>query len=367
MNWILLVGGLGLLVAGAELLVRGGAALAARLGISSLVIGLTIVAYGTSSPELAVSANAVLTGQPNIALGNVVGSNILNVLFILGTASLICPLQVSAQLVRVDVPVMVGVSAALLVMSLDGKLDRADGMILLAGMAAYTVLVIHLGRKAGSLAKTDPESKPLQADEKAAALKTLVWNVFLCLAGLGILIWGAGWFVDAAIQIARSFGISELVIALTIVAAGTSMPEVATSIMASVRKERDIAVGNIVGSNIFNILGILGVSVVLAGEKGLSVPAGLMHFDYVVMLAAAAACLPIFFSGHTIARWEGGVFFFYYVVYTAYLILKASEHDQLPLFNNVVLFFVVPLSVLTAGVIYYQSHRSSLSLRRRDP
>lgn len=331
------------------------------------MIGLTIVAYGTSSPELAVSANAVLAGQTDIALGNVVGSNIFNVLFILGAASLICPLQVSAQLVRVDVPVMVGVSSALLVMSLDGKLGRIDGILLLAGMAAYTFLVIHLGRKASSLAKKDLESKTQETIGKASALKTLVWNIFLCLAGLGVLIWGAGWFVEAAIQIARSFGISELVIALTIVAAGTSMPEVATSIMASIRKERDIAVGNVVGSNIFNILGILGVSIVLAGEKGLSVPAGLMHFDYVVMIAAAAACLPIFFSGHTIARWEGGVFFFYYVVYTLYLILKASEHDQLPVFNNVVLFFVLPLSVLTAGVIYYQSSRGTSSLSRRDP
>lgn len=367
MSWLFLIVGLGLLVAGAELLVRGGAALAARLGISSLVIGLTIVAYGTSSPELAVSANAVLSGQSDIALGNVVGSNVFNVLFILGLASLICPLQVSAQLVRVDVPVMVGVSAALLVMSLDGNLGRVDGILLLAGMAAYTFLVIHLGRKASSLERKDLELKTPEKSEKAAALKALVWNVFLCLAGLGTLIWGAGLFVDAAIQIARSFGISELVIALTIVAAGTSMPEVATSIMASIRKERDIAVGNVVGSNIFNILGILGVCAVLAGEKGLSVPAGLMHFDYIVMLAAAAACLPIFFSGHTIARWEGCVFFFYYVIYTAYLILKASEHDQLPLFNHVVLYFVVPLSVLTAGVIYFQSYLGSSSSRRRHP
>lgn len=352
MNWVVLLAGLGLLIIGAEMLVRGGASFAARIGISSLVIGLTIVAFGTSSPELVVSAKGALTGSADIAIGNVIGSNIFNVLFILGISALICPLTVSQQLVRVDVPIMIGVSVLAFILCLDGVLGKVDGIFLLTGIVLYTWFVIYLGKK-----EKKAEVIKEYESEFGAAQKSKSWflDIFLIAGGLGVLIFGARWFVDGAIGIARSFSISELVIALTIVAAGTSMPEVATSIMASIRKERDIAVGNVVGSNIYNILAILGVSSILA-KDGLPVSLGIMDFDMPVMIAVAFACLPIFFTGRTISRWEGGVFVFYYAAYTAYLILKSSEHDQLPMMSGVMMLFVIPLTVLTMVVVYFQTH-----------
>jgi cation:H+ antiporter len=352
MNWIALLAGLGLLVIGAEMLVRGGASFAARMGISSLVIGLTIVAYGTSSPELIVSAKAALAGSPDIAIGNVVGSNIFNILFILGISALICPLAVSQQLVRIDVPIMIGVSVLTFILSLDGMLGKVDGIIFLTGIVLYTWFVISLGKKEKKKEVIKEYESEFGAPKKS---KSWLLDIFLIAVGLGVLIFGARWFVGGAIGIARGFGISELVIALTIVAAGTSMPEVATSIMASIRKERDIAVGNVVGSNIYNILAILGISSILA-KDGLPVSAGIIDFDMPAMIAVAVACLPIFFTGRTISRWEGGVFIFYYAAYTTYLILKSSEHDQLPMMSGAMMIFVIPLTVLTMTVIYFQTH-----------
>lgn len=352
MNWIALLAGLGLLVIGAEMLVRGGASFAARMGISSLVIGLTIVAYGTSSPELVVSAKAALAGSPDIAIGNVVGSNIFNILFILGISALICPLAVSQQLVRIDVPIMIGVSVLTFILSLDGMLGKVDGIIFLTGIVLYTWFVISLGKKEKKKEVIKEYESEFGAPKKS---KSWLLDIFLIAVGLGVLILGARWFVDGAIGIARGFGISELVIALTIVAAGTSMPEVATSIMASIRKERDIAVGNVVGSNIYNLLAILGVTSILA-KDGLPVSAGIIDFDMPAMIAVAVACLPIFFTGRTISRWEGGVFIFYYAAYTTYLILKSSEHDQLPMMSGAMMIFVIPLTVLTMTVIYFQTH-----------
>lgn len=352
MDWILLIAGLTFLVVGAEVLVRGGVSFASRIGISSLVIGLTIVAFGTSSPELIVSAKGVLAGSPNIAIGNVVGSNIFNVLFILGISALICPLTVSQQLIRIDVPIMIGVSVLALILSSDGILGKADGILLLTGIVLYTWFVIHLGKK-------EKKKEVIQEYELEFGLarksKSWLLDIFLIAGGLGVLILGARWFVDGAVGIARGLGISELVIALTIVAAGTSMPEVATSVMASIRKERDIAVGNVVGSNIYNILAILGVSSILA-KDGLPVSSGVMGFDMPIMIAVAIACLPIFFTGRGISRWEGGVFVFYYAAYTAYLISKSSGHDQLAMMSWIMMIFVIPLTVLTMTVIYFQTH-----------
>jgi len=359
MSWLFLLAGLGLLVIGAEMLVRGGSALAARLGISALVIGLTIVAFGTSAPELAVSAKAALAGQPDIALGNVIGSNIFNVLFILGISALISPLVVSQQLVRVDVPVMLGVSVLVFLMALDGKLGQIDGLFLLSGFVLYTLAAVKLGKKEGREVQQEYEkefgTKRLVHDKSPRAM---LGKILLVIAGLVVLIVGARLFVDASVGIARSFGISELVIALTIVAAGTSMPELATSVMASIRGERDIAVGNVVGSNIFNVVAILGISSLLAGPEGIRVSKAVYDFDLPVMIAVAAACLPIFFTGHKIARWEGAVFLLYYIFYVVYLIFKTSSHDQLPLFSSTMLMFVLPITILTMVVVYFQSHHN---------
>jgi cation:H+ antiporter len=348
-----LLAGLALLIGGAELLVKGASRIAAGFGISPLVIGLTVVAFGTSSPELAISVGSALDGQADIAVGNVVGSNIFNVLFILGISALITPLVVSKQLVKLDVPIMIGVSGAALWMALDGNIGTLDGILLVAGLLAYLLLLLRISRRSGDLG----ELAPPEAGSRH-------WSVDLLLVGvgLGLLVLGSRWLVTAAVTIAQAVGVSELVIGLTIVAAGTSMPEVATSIIAAMRGQRDIAVGNVVGSNIFNLLCVLGLTALVA-PGGLPVSAAAANFDLPVMIAVAVACLPIFFVGYTIYRWEGALFLAYYVAYSAYLVLAATEHDALPMYSDAMIGFVVPLTVVTLAVLLVRDLRA----RRRGP
>jgi cation:H+ antiporter len=349
MNLLLFLAGLAALIVGASLLVRGASKLALSLGISPLVVGLTVVAFGTSSPEMAVSAGAALSGQTDIAVGNVVGSNIFNVLFILGMCALIVPLVVDVQLIRQEVPIMIGASLLLLALALDGRIGVVDGALMLVLLTAYTAFLVVQSRAQTQAAK----------DEYAAEIKPApggAWDarwpvqVALIAAGLALLVLGADWLVTAAVTFAKALGVSDLVIGLTIVAAGTSMPEVAASLVAAFKGERDIAVGNVVGSNTFNILGCLGLSGVLAGGSGLGVAPSVLAFDLWVMLAVALACLPVFLSGREIARWEGGVFVAYYVAYVGYLILAAQQHDALGTFSAAMMSFVVPLTVITLVV-----------------
>jgi cation:H+ antiporter len=340
--------GLVFLIAGAEALVRGASRLAAALGLSPLVIGLTVVAYGTSAPELSVSVQSALSGQVDIALGNVVGSNIFNVLFILGVSALIAPLLVAQQLVHLDVPLMIGVSVLLLVLALDGVVGRVDGALLCVGMVVYTIFAIRLSWSEGA---TIQEEYTREFGNQAAKTTTsLLVQIGYIVIGLALLVFGSRWLVSGAVTFAQWLGVSELVIGLTIIAAGTSLPEVATSIIASIRGERDIAVGNVVGSNIFNILAVLGLSSIVAAE-GIPVSSAVLRFDLPVMIAVAVACLPIFVSGHLIARWEGALFFAYYIAYTLYLILDAAGHDALPAFSGLMLSAVLPLTVITLTVI----------------
>lgn len=346
MEILMFVGGLVALAIGAELLVRGASRLAISCGISPLVVGLTVVAMGTSAPEVAVSVGAALDGRADIAVGNVVGSNILNVLFILGVSALITPLVVSAQIIRQEVPILIGASLLLLAFTLDRKLSVVDGALLLALLVAYTVFLVLQSRR---------ETQATRAEYEHSALRTSTWDahwgvqLLLVAVGLGLLVAGSDWFVQAAVLFAKALGVSDLVIGLTVVAAGTSMPEVATSIMAAVRKERDIAIGNVVGSNTFNILGCLGLSGLVAPD-GIAVASAVLNFDIWVMLAVAFACLPIFLTGREIARWEGALFLGYYVAYTLYLVLRAQKHDALPAFSSVMLSFVIPLTIVTLVV-----------------
>ncbi len=339
--------GLLLLVAGAEALVRGASRLAAAAGISPLVIGLTVVAFGTSSPELAVSIKAAGSGQASIALGNVIGSNIFNVLFILGLAALIAPLVVSQRLVRLDVPLMIGLSVLVLLMGSDGTLGRVDGLALFAGLVLYVVFAIRQSRKESAEIR---EEYRKEFGEKESAGRGRAVNVVLVAGGLAMLVVGSKWVVDAAIFMAQYLGVSELVIALTIVAAGTSLPEVVTSIIATVRGEVDIAVGNVVGSNLFNIMGVLGLSSTIAPE-GIGVSPAVLGFDLPIMLVVAFACLPIFLTGGKISRPEGALFVGYYLAYTLYVILAASQHDRLPAFSAVMLYFAIPLTLVTLVVL----------------
>jgi cation:H+ antiporter len=351
--FLLLGVGLALLVAGAEMFVRGASRLAVLLGISPLVIGLTVVALGTSAPEIAVSVQASAAGQGDLALGNVIGSNIFNVLFILGLSALLLPLIVSQQLVRLDVPVMIGAGLLLMVLAIDGRLGFLDGGILLLGGAGYILFLIVVSRRQGIGGQVE-----LDTDSPAAAVAGSAWagNAGFIVVGVAMLILGSRWLVSGAVTIAESLGVSQLIIGLTVVAAGTSLPEVATSVIAALRGERDIAVGNVVGSNIFNILIVLGLAALVAPVP-ISVPASVLRFDLPVLTAVMLACLPIFFTGHRIERWEGALFLAYYVAYTLFLILAASGHEALPAYSAVMLSFVLPLTVLTLVIVAWRSLR----------
>ncbi|MCK6407887.1 calcium/sodium antiporter [Thauera sp.] len=337
--------GLVALVAGAELLVRGASRLAVSFGVSPLVVGLTVVAFGTSAPEMAVSVGSALGGAPDLAIGNVVGSNIANVLLILGISALITPLLVDEQIIRQEIPIMIGASALLVVMALDGNIGLVESIVLFALVIAYTLFLVVQSRRA---------SKAVQ-DEFETGIPTSTWDrhwavqLALIAVGLVLLVVGADWLVDAAVAFARAFGVSDLVIGLTVVAVGTSMPEIATSIIAAIRGQRDIAVGNVVGSNVFNILAVLGAAGIASGV-GLPVSDAARNFDLWVMLAVAFACLPIMITGREIARWEGVVFLAYYVAYTAWLVLQAQQHESVQAFSGIMLGYVMPLTVITLVV-----------------
>ncbi|NCJ08631.1 calcium/sodium antiporter [Synechococcales cyanobacterium C] len=349
------IAGLVFLVAGAEALVRGASRLAAIAGISPLVIGLTIVAYGTSAPELFVSLQANWLGQADISIGNVVGSNIFNVLFILGLSSLVVPLVVAQQLIRLDVPIMIGVSLLTLLLGMDRHLSPAEGMFLFMGGVGYTLFLIWHSRKEHNEAVQAEYdgAYPPQVSSPRQWLINFAW-IGIGLVGLAL---GSRWLLAGATSIAKALGLSELIIGLTIIAIGTSLPELCTSVVASIRGERDIAVGNVVGSNIFNILVVLGVASI-ASPQGVHISGAALRFDIPMMIAVAIACLPIFFTGNRIERWEGLLFMGYYVAYTTYLIMEAMNHEQLPLFSTILGTFVIPLTVLTLVIVTVREVRA---------
>ena len=347
MIYLAFAAGLVLLIVGADLLVRGASRMALSFGISPLVVGLTVVALGTSAPEFAVSIRGALAGQADISLGNIVGSNILNILLILGISALIVPLVVDRQIVRQEIPIMIGAALLLFGLSLDGQITTPEGGVLFGGLMAYLVMLYVQSRR------RPPDELDLELPEASTWDRHWSVQIGLIVAGLGMLVLGAHWLVQAAVVFATWLGVSELVIGLTVVAVGTSLPEIATSIVAALRGQRDIAVGNIVGSNIFNILGVGGLTALVA-PLPLPVSSALISFDMQVMLAASIACLPIVFSRHMIARWEGGVFFGYYCAYTAYLILNSAHHDALDEFTLVMQMVLLPITALTLAVITWR-------------
>ncbi|GIV79191.1 MAG: sodium:calcium antiporter [Litorilinea sp.] len=296
LHLVLLVVGLILLTAGAEGLVRGGASLARRLGLTPLVVGLTVVAFGTSMPELVVSLSSALRGVGDISLGNVVGSNIFNVGVILGLSAVVSPIRIQLGLIKLDMPVLIGISLLALGLALSGSVSRGAGVVLVLLLIAYTAFNIRLARKqtAAAVAQEFEEGVP-------GPTASWLWDLLFILGGLGLLIYGSNLLVNSAIALARAFGVSEAVIGLTLVAAGTSMPELATSIVAALRRQSDIAVGNVVGSNIFNILGILGVTAMV---RPVLAP-GISRLDLGVMVAYAAVLLPLLWSGQRLDRREG--------------------------------------------------------------
>ena len=357
MTILLFILGLAFLILGAELLVRGASQMASRLGISPLIIGLTVVAFGTSSPELAVSIKSALSGQADIALGNVIGSNIFNVLFILGLSALIIPLKVSQQLIRFDVPLMILLSASVLLFALDGNISRLDGGLLAAGLICYIAYAIYTSIKETAHPELSTDTDISTGENEKGGW---VYNILYALGGLILLVLGSRWLVNGAVSFAGYLGVSEVIVGLTIVAAGTSLPEVVTSIIAALRGERDIAVGNVVGSNIFNIMGVLGLAG-LFSTAGIEVSDGIFYFDIPVMIAVAFACLPIFFTGGTISRWEGALLAGYYIAYTLFLVMAATQHESLQFFGTAMLYFVIPITAVTLLIIALNEWRSSSS------
>ncbi len=347
-----LVIGLTILTVGAEFLVRGSSRLAAAAGISPLVIGLTIVAYGTSTPELAVSVKSAWAGQPDIALGNVVGSNICNVLLILGVCGMIYPLKVHAQLVRLDVPLMIVTALMVPVLGYNGVLGRVDGVILVSGLIVYNVFIIRKSRQESKRAQDEFAEE--YAAPKVISARYIAINATVLAAGLVMLVFGARMFVNAAVTLAQAYGVSELVIGLTIVAVGTSLPEVATSVVATIRGDRDIAIGNVVGSNIFNVLSVLGCTALI---KPIHVSEQAMAFDIPIMIAISVACFPIFFTGMSISRWEGGMFFGYYIVYTVFLVMQSRAEGVPAAFKTSMAYFVVPLTAVTLAVLTWREFK----------
>jgi cation:H+ antiporter len=345
--------GLVLLVAGAELLVRGASRLAISLGVAPLLVGLTVVAFGTSAPELFVSVGAKLSGDAELAVGNVVGSNTFNVLVILGLSALISPLRLSSQLVRLDVPLMVTVSVLTVVLALDGTISRVEGILLCAGLAAYLGHLWWIGR---------PAAAPVRHALGSGRIRAALVDVALVGFGLALLVGGSRLTVTGARAVALDVGISELLVALTVVAAGTSLPELATSVVAALRGERDLAVGNVVGSNLFNLLGILGLSAVV-GTGGLSVPNVALHFDLPVMALAAATIVLVIVRGRRIGRTGGAALLLAYVVYTGLLGLGAAGRLVLPSVLVAGLLLSGPLAILAAVVAFaHRKPRSPLGL-----
>jgi cation:H+ antiporter len=346
---LLFLGGGLLLVGGAELLVRGASRIATAFGISPLVVGLTVVAFGTSSPELAVSVGSSLSGNADVALGNVVGSNIFNILFILGLAALLAPLVVERQLVRFDLPVAVVASLAVAGLALDGELGRIDGLLLLAALAVYVARLVRNSRGEGQPeadADGSPTGSPVadSAGDRAGGGSRVV-DAASVLVGLGLLVLGSRWFVGAAVTTAERLGVSELVIGLTVVAAGTSLPEVVTAVLASLRGESDIAVGGVIGSNVFNLLGVLGAGALVA-PSGIAVSTGALTFDLPVMIAATLVAVPILFSGWMVSRWEGALFLLWFGAYTTWLVVDATHHPGQDELSLALLGFALPFTVL---------------------
>lgn len=333
---LFLLGGFVLLVAGAEALVRGAASLALRLGVSALVVGLTIVACGTSAPEMAVSVMSALDGNADIAVGNVVGSNIFNIAVILGLAAVICPIACHASFIRRETPIMIVVGALIPLFAwlgarfsgmdvpgVDGLMTRSGGALLVALGVGYTWLLYWLSKRENAKVAAEFEAGVVPGETADEAKRRPVWaDVLYILAGVALLVGGSKLLVDGSIVVARAMGVSDLVIGLTIVAGGTSLPELATSLVAALRKQPDIAVGNVVGSNIFNVLFILGVTALIA-------PVGVSHDimvrDVPVMLAVSALCLPIMATGRRISRVEGVLLLVVYGGYLAWLLVSAKS------------------------------------------
>lgn len=333
-NLLQLLCGLALLVAGAELLVRCAVRMAANLKVRPLLIGLTLVAVGSSAPQLTVSLQAALNDTADIAVGSVIGSNIFNILVTLGLSALIIPLRVSRQLVRLDIPLMILASGLVFALALNKQLDRLDGVVLLGGLLVYLALLLRQSRHSG-------HHHPRHDLPRTSWLHNLV----LMLAALLLLGLAGHLLLGAAVTLATELGLSERIIGLTIIAVSTSLPQLATSLIAAFRGQREIAVGNVIGSNVFNLLGVLGLTALVAPAP-LSVSPNALAFDLPVMLGVAALCLPVFYTGYRVTRAEGLLFLGLYLAYGLHVVSFTTGMPLAGKLEHLMLFFVLPALLL---------------------
>jgi cation:H+ antiporter len=362
--WLQLLAGLAFCVAGADAFVRGSARLAALAHVPPFLVGLTIVGFGTSAPELAVSVQATLLGQAGIAVGNVVGSNIFNILFVLGLSAVIAPLAVTSSVIRLHIPYVIGSGALLLGLSAGGLLSRTASILLLATFTAYMTMVVvqMMNERHEALDRLD-RAQILPRRRIRADVAT---QVFLVAAGLAALVLGSRWLVTSAAAVTSALGVSSVLIGVTIVAVGTSVPELLTSVIAAVRGEREIAVGNVIGSNAFNTAFILGVAGSLTG-RGIPFDPAVVSFELPVMIIASAACLPVFFTGYSISRWEGVLFLLSYGAYLAHEILSAVSQRGILTLDLVMRRLAIPLVTVLLVISFARAviSRSERPRRRR--
>lgn len=351
---LVLLAGFALLLLGAEWLVRGASSIATRLGIAPIVIGLTVVAFGTSAPEFAVSIGASLAGNADVSLGNVVGSNVANILLILGVSAVFGGLSIEQRLIRIDIPLLSVVSILALVIGLNGNFGRIEGVVFFVGLLVYVAWLIRNARRESKTVEAEYASE-VASLEGPVVRSPFIIQLLLVVAGLVLLVVGAQLLVGSATDIATALGVSDLVIGLTVIAVGTSLPELATSVLAAIRGQRDIAVGNVVGSNLFNLLGVLGASAALS-KNGVSVADAALRLDLPVMIAATIVLIPICWNGFHIKRWEGILLAAFYFAYVAYLVLEAGESTVLETYRTMMLI-VVPLVMISFGATGLQGWR----------
>ena len=319
----LLMLGLTILVLGAELLTRGGAALARQMRVPPVVIGLTVVAIGTSTPELAIGIDAAMIGNGPLAVGNIAGTNTVNLLLILGLSALIHPLALRSQTIRMDLPVMILAAFMMLAMSLDGRLSRLDGVVLVGSGIIYTLLVVRSAARESRAVRVEFAKEYYQPKVSQGGGRGTVASAVTLVSGIAVIVLGADIFVDAAVALARMWGVSDAFIGLTVVAMGTSAPELVTTVLSTLKRERDIAIGNLLGSSVYNIFAVLGITC-LVPAAGVPVTPELIWVDIPVMALVALVCAPIFLSGREVSRMEAAALLGSYLAYLAYLLITRT-------------------------------------------
>lgn len=362
LTFVWLVVGLVCLVFGAEWLVRGASSVATKLGVAPIVVGLTVVAFGTSAPEMAVSVSGALSGNADVAIGNVVGSNTFNILAILGLSAAISGLSIEQRLLKFDIPVLILISLAAYGLILNDVVSRLEGAVLFLGIIAYTGWLLRGARKGESPAVEAEYKDAVESVEGSTLTQSITFQIGLIIVGLALLVLGSQLLVNSATEIASALGVSDLVIGLTVVAAGTSLPELATSVLAAIRGQRDIAVGNVVGSNIFNLLAVLGASAAVS-SNGVAVNSEVIRLDFPVMLAATIVLLPICWNGFMIKKWEGSLLVAFYIAYVAYLIMEAGDSTAPELYRTAMLI-IVPLVMVVYGTAGFQGWRKHRAAQR---